>query len=122
MTAAQFRRLALALPRAEPSAHMGHPDFRVGGKVFATLGYPSKEWGMVKLTPDQQELFMGLKPGVFVPAAGAWGLRGATCVRLAAAPAGLVRDALAAAHENTAPKPKPKPRGTAERATQRAKR
>jgi len=105
VTAAQFRRLALALPGAEPSAHMGHPDFRVGGKVFATLGYPSKEWGMVKLTPDQQELFMGMKPGIFVPAAGAWGLRGATCVKLAAAPAGLVRDALAAAWENTAPKP-----------------
>jgi hypothetical protein len=106
VTAAQFRKLALAFPGAEPSAHMGHPDFRVGGKVFATLGYPDKGWGMVRLTPDQQEMFMGLKPVIFVPAAGAWGLRGATCVRLEAAPVGLVRDALGAAWENTAPRPK----------------
>ena len=108
MTAADFRRLALALPQAEPSAHMGHPDFRIGGRVFATLGYPSKEWGMVKLTPDQQELYMGMKPEVFVPAAGAWGLKGATCVRLAGAPVALVRGALKAAHANTAPRKKPR--------------
>lgn len=104
MTPAQFRRLALALPETEASSHMGHPDFRVGGKVFATLGYPSAEWGMAKLTPDQQEAFMAMKPEVFKPAAGAWGLRGATCVFLKDAPAGLVRDALKAAWANTAPK------------------
>jgi hypothetical protein len=104
VTIARFRRLALALPEAEPSAHMGHPDFRLRGKVFASLGYPTKEWGMVKLTPDQQEKFICLLPEVFVPAKGAWGLRGATCVNLKIAPASLVRDALAAAWDNTAPK------------------
>ncbi|HKQ97863.1 MAG TPA: MmcQ/YjbR family DNA-binding protein [Candidatus Polarisedimenticolia bacterium] len=104
MTPAQFRKLALALPEAEASSHMGHPDFRVGGKVFATLGYPDAGWGMAKLTPDQQDAFMAMKPEVFKPAAGAWGLRGATCVLLKDAPAGLVRDALKAAWTNTAPK------------------
>jgi hypothetical protein len=106
VTAAGFRKLALAFPGAEPSEHMGHPDFRVGGKVFATLGYPDRKWAMVRLTPDQQEMYMGMEPEVFVPAAGAWGLRGATCVRLEGAPVGLVRDALGAAWENTTPKPK----------------
>jgi len=109
VTAAGFRKLALAFPGAEPSAHMGHPDFRVGGKVFASLGYPDKKWGMVRLTPDQQEMYMSMEPEVFVPAAGTWGLRGATCVRLEAAPAGLVRDALGAAWENTAGGPKTRP-------------
>jgi hypothetical protein len=104
MTPDQFRRLALALPEAEPSAHMGHPDFRVRGRVFATLGYPTKEWGMVLLTPGQQEAFMAMRPEVFVPAKGAWGLRGSTCVLLKPAPAGLVRDALAAARDNVAAK------------------
>lgn len=102
MTTTQFRKLALALPGAEESAHMGHPDFRVGGRIFATLGYPSNEWGMAALTPDQQELFMAMKPAIFVPAAGAWGLKGATCVKLGAAPVGLVRDALKAAWGNRA--------------------
>jgi hypothetical protein len=100
----EFRRLALDLPEAAESAHMAHPDFRVRGKVFATLGYPSHGWGMVKLTPDQQDLFVQLEPEVFVPAKGAWGLRGATCVKLKSAPRGLVRRALAAAWGNTAPK------------------
>ena len=85
---------------------MGHPDFRVGGKVFATLGYPDKAWGMVKLTPAQQEMFMEMRPDVFVPAKGTWGLRGATCVKLAAAPEGLVRDALGEALKNTVPRTK----------------
>jgi hypothetical protein len=100
----EFRRLALGLPEAAESSHMAHPDFRVRGKVFATLGYPANGWGMVKLTADQQELFVQLEPEIFVPAKGAWGLRGATCVRLKSAPRGLVRRALAAAWCNTAPK------------------
>ena len=96
--------MALSLPEASESAHMGHPDFRVRGKIFATLGYPSAGWGVVKLTPDQQELFVSVEPGVFVPVKGAWGRRGATSVRLGAAPKGMVRKALVAAWRNTAPK------------------
>jgi len=57
MTAREFRRIALSLPQASEAAHMGHPDFRVGGRIFATLGYPRSGWRMVKLTPEQQELF-----------------------------------------------------------------
>lgn len=100
----EFRRMALSLPEATESAHMAHPDFRVHGKIFATLGYPSHGWGVVKLLPDQQELFVSLKPGAFVPAKGAWGARGATSVKLRVAPKALVRQALVAAWRNTAPK------------------
>ena len=56
MTPAGFRKLALALDGASEGAHGGHADFRSGGKVFATLGYPDETWAMVKLTPDQQEM------------------------------------------------------------------
>ena len=53
MTAAEFRRLALSLPETEEREHMHHPDFRVAGKIFATLAYPDKSYGMVKLFPDE---------------------------------------------------------------------
>jgi hypothetical protein len=104
MTANEFRALALRLPEAAESAHMGHADFRVRGKVFATLGYPDDGWGMVKLTPVQQEYYVRTEPGVFVPAAGAWGRRGATTVRLETADEDVLRAALAAAWRNVAPK------------------
>jgi len=84
MTPNQFRRLALALPDATEGAHGGHPDFRVGGKVFASLGYPDATFGMVKLTPDQQAMLVEGTPTVFTPIANAWGLKGYTNVRLAA--------------------------------------
>lgn len=103
MTADDFRRLALSLPEAVESAHMGHPDFRVRGKIFATLG-PDESWGMVKLTPDQQKLFVRTEPKVFEPVPGGWGRRGATRVRLEAATESAVRQALVAAWRNTAPK------------------
>ena len=83
---------------------MDHPDFRVRGKIFATLGYPEKGWGMVKLTPEQQERFVQSEPTVFVPAAGAWGKRGSTTVRLAKANGETVFTALVAAWRNVAPK------------------
>jgi hypothetical protein len=83
---------------------MGHPDFRVRGKIFATLGYPDKGWGMVKLTPEQQERFVQAEPDVFVPAAGAWGSRGATTVRLRTVTKDVLRRALIAAWRNAAPK------------------
>jgi hypothetical protein len=61
---------------------MHHPDFRVAGKIFATLGYPDKSWGMVKLTPEKQAELMHDEPRAFVPAAGAWGRQGSTTVHL----------------------------------------
>jgi hypothetical protein len=103
MTAATFRRLALSLPEATESEHMRHPDFRVRNKIFATLGYPGEEWGMVKLTPEQQKTFMQEEPEVFRPCSGAWGGRGATNVQLAEAKEELVRRALMDAWTNVAP-------------------
>jgi hypothetical protein len=104
MTANDFRRLALALPETTENAHMDHPDFRVQGKIFATLGYPATGWGMVKLTPEQQHYFSKDNPEVFVPAKGAWGLRGATTVNLKAANKKTLEKAIRAAWRNTAPK------------------
>src|SRR2546422_9254498 len=82
MTSNDFRRLALSFPETSESAHMGHPDFRVGGKIFATLGYPDDDRAMVKLTPLEQEMFVKSHPAVFDPCTGVWGRRGATSVRL----------------------------------------
>ena len=104
MTVNQFRRMALSLPDVEERAHMDHPDFRVGGKVFATLGYPDKSWGMVKLTPEQQRIFVQDHPTVFKPANGAWGLQGSTLVRLRDADADAVHEAMMAAWLGRAPK------------------
>jgi hypothetical protein len=103
MTAADFRCLALGLLEASEESHMGHPDFRVRGKIFATLG-PDEDWGMVKLTPEQQALFTRTEPDVFEPVNGAWGRRGCTYVRLEAASEPAVRQALVEAWRNAAPK------------------
>ena len=103
MTAADFRRLALGMPEASEVGHMGHPDFRVGGKIFATLGYPDDKWGVLKLTPEQQEAVMASEPCVFVPVKGGWGLRGATAVSLREARTPSLRVALAVAWRNVAP-------------------
>jgi hypothetical protein len=81
-SADDFRRIALSFPGAEERAHMGHPDFRVGGKIFATLGYPDAEHGMVVLLAEQQELAIDAEPEAFMPAAGAWGRGGSTLVIL----------------------------------------
>jgi hypothetical protein len=99
VTADDFRKLALSLPDACEAAHMGHPDFRVGGKIFATLG-PREAWGMVKLAPEEQAEFMAAEPEVFSPASGAWGRRGCTIVRLELAKKRMVRKALALAWRN----------------------
>jgi hypothetical protein len=104
MTPSQFRRIALSLPEAVEGAHMGHADFRVGGKIFATLGHPDPAYGMVQLKPDQQALLMATSPKVFVPVPGGWGRQGSTHVRLAAADAATLRNALTMAWTNRAPK------------------
>ena len=102
MTPAEFRRLALGLPDAVEGSHMGHSDFRVGGKIFATLGYPSAEWGMVKLTPRQQDELVRAFPATIAPAKGAWGARGITSVKLLPAKRDIVLEALRTAWGNTA--------------------
>lgn len=71
ITVQGFREMALGFPEAFESAHMGHPDFRIrGGKIFATL-WPKEGWGVLILTPDQQEGFVGTAPAMFVPVRGA---------------------------------------------------
>ena len=104
MTAAEFRRIALSFPETAESSHMHHPDFRVAGKIFATLGYPERGWGMVKLFPDQQAGLAKADAKTFVPAKGKWGLRGATLVRLKSAKKTTLLKALHAAWLNAAPK------------------
>jgi hypothetical protein len=104
MTANEFRQLALSLPETEERTHMDHPDFRVAGKIFATLGYPEKGWAMVKLTPLEQDMFAREQPAVFQPCSGAWGRRGATNLQLKLARKQVVRRALLGAWRLTAPK------------------
>ena len=104
MTAHEFRKIALALPETEERAHMNHPDFRVAGKIFATLRYPDKTRAMVKLSPEDQHYFSKDHPDVFIPVKGAWGRRGATSVHLELAKKEILRKALHAAWRNTAPK------------------
>jgi len=91
MTPEQFREIALSFPGAEEGSHMGHPDFRVGGKIFATLG-PDLTWGMAKLTPAQQQDHLRNEPSAFKPASGAWGTGGATLITLADVGEEAVRD------------------------------
>jgi hypothetical protein len=104
VTHAEFRKIALRLPQATESAHMQHPDFRVAGKIFATLGYPDRSSGMVKLTAAQQVSAMAAHPRMFSRAAGAWGRRGSTIVTLPHATRAVLRAALRQAWENSAPK------------------
>ena len=92
MTTASFRRIALGMDGAIESAHMGHPDFRANGKIFATL--QGNDRGMVKLTPDQQRKFIADYPEAFLPESGAWGRQGCTRVLLAAADAEAVGEAM----------------------------
>jgi hypothetical protein len=103
MTSKEFRRIALSFPETEERSHMDHPDFRVAGKIFATLGYPDKTRGMVKLSPEDQHNFSKDYPEAFVPANGAWGRRGATIVYLKTAQKEIARKAIEAAWRNVAP-------------------
>jgi hypothetical protein len=98
-----YRRMALELPQAIESSHMNHPDFRVGGKIFATL-WPDKNEGVVMLTPEQQEVFLGARPDAFAAASGIWGRRGSTTVALDKVDEEDCRTALAMAWRNKASK------------------
>jgi hypothetical protein len=114
MTVADFRRIALGLEGAEESSHMGSPDFRVGGRIFATLAAQEQGYGNLMLTPEQQADFVAEAPTVFVPVAGGWGKNGATHVRLSEATEDLLTGALQTAWrlriEKNTPKPKIKKR------------
>jgi hypothetical protein len=97
MDAEDFRRIALSFEGAEESSHMGSPDFRVEGKIFATLASLRQGYGNIKLTPEQQGAFAGEMPEVFLPVAGGWGRMGMTHVRLAIVTEDVLTGALRAA-------------------------
>jgi hypothetical protein len=97
MTVPDFRRIALSMSGAEESSHMGSPDFRVGGRIFATLAHARQGYGNLVLTPELQAEFVGELPGVFLPVAGGWGRMGATHVILAKADKDVLEGALRAA-------------------------
>jgi hypothetical protein len=97
MNANDFRRIALSLEGAEESSHMGSPDFRVGGRIFATLASQRLGYGNLMLTPELQAEFVSELPAVFLPVAGGWGRNGATHIRLAAANEDVLEGALRAA-------------------------
>jgi len=100
LTPEKFRSIALGMDDAIENAHMGHPDFRANGRIFATL-HPGNESGMVKLTPEQQQDFLGAGPDAFVPASGAWGRQGCTTVKLAAVDEEMLGEAITLAWRNT---------------------
>jgi hypothetical protein len=130
MTPNDFRRIALSLPGAEESSHMGQPDFRVGGRIFATLASQQHGYGNIKLTFEQQQLFVAELPEIFLPIPGGWGRMGMTHIRLAAVSEDVLAGALHAAWklrvDNNAksgkkPRPKAKPSPTKSKKTPRKK-
>jgi len=107
VTPAEFRRLALRLPEAVEGGHMGHADFRVGGRIFATLGYPNDRFAVVMLSPQDQDLVVRDHPRAFAPVKGKWGASGSTTVTLDSLDAksgAAVAAALEAAWRKRAPK------------------
>jgi len=107
-----FRRIALSLPNAEEGSHMGSVDFRVDGRIFATLAHAKLGYGNLMLTPEQQAMFVAELPQVFIPVKGGWGHNGATHIVLSAANEDVVAGALRAAwqlrvekNQKTAKKP-----------------
>lgn len=94
MTPSDFRRIALSLEGAEECSHMGQADFRVGGRIFATLAAEKQGFGNLMLSPEQQAAFVGDRPDVFLPVPGGWGKNGATHIRLAAASEDVLAGAL----------------------------
>jgi hypothetical protein len=99
MNIQDFRRLALSLPGAEESSHMGSPDFRVGNRIFATLAAAKLGYGNIMITPEQQAAFVEELPSIFIPVPGGWGRGGATHVNLAVANEDVVLGALQTAHK-----------------------
>ena len=104
MTAADFRRIALALPEAVEGSHFGQADFRVGGRIFATLALESEGYGVLLLTPEQQDGMVEDEPKIFSPVPGGWGRNGSTRVSLAKVKPDILEGALRLAWERKAPK------------------
>ena len=97
MTPEDFRRAALSLPGAEEGSHLSAADFRVGGRIFATLASEKEGFGNLMLSPEQQAAFVAEQPAIFLPVRGSWGRAGATHVRLAQADEAILHGALLAA-------------------------
>src|SRR5207249_5516669 len=104
MTAAQFREIALRFPEAVEAAHMGHPDFRVGGKIFATLGYPNEVRGVLVLSPEEQQELISQHPEMLEQVPGGWGSRVRTQVLLKQITRPVLRAAMRKAWQMKAPK------------------
>jgi hypothetical protein len=104
-----FRQMALGMEGAVEGAHMGHPDFRLNNRIFATL-HDDRKFGMVALTPEQQEHFMRAYPVAFAPESGAWGRAGSTRVRLASVPEETLGEAVTLAWQNAVSKGATPPR------------
>jgi hypothetical protein len=121
MTSRDFRRIALAMEGAVESAHMGHPDFRANGRIFATLSADNTQ-GMVKLSPPQQEQFMRAAPDAFVPASGAWGRQGCTMVQLQSVDEETLGEAMTLAWQGTTARRPPRTRTPGARAARGAVR
>ena len=110
MTAAQFREIALSFPEAVEASHMGHPDFRVGGKIFATIGYQNEGRGVLLLSPEEQQEIISQHPEMFEPVPGGWGRCGSTQVLLAHVTQSVLEAAMRKAWQRKAPKRLSKPR------------
>jgi hypothetical protein len=111
MTEDAYRRIALGLPEAVEAAHMGHPDFRINGRIFATI-HDSHLTGAVMLTPEQQKKFLERYPRAFEPASGAWGRGGATAIRFSEVDEEVAGEALTMAWRNARAKPQRKNKTT----------
>jgi hypothetical protein len=110
MTAEQFRAIALSFSEAIEAAHMGHPDFRVGGKIFATLGYANDGRGVLLLSPEEQQEVISQHPEMFEPVPGGWGRRGSTQVLLKQVTRPVLEAAMRKAWKRKAPKRLSNPR------------
>jgi hypothetical protein len=104
ITSADFRRIALRLPEAVEGSHFGQADFRVGGKIFATLALEAEGYGVLLLTAEQQAGMVEDEPEIFSPVPGGWGRKGATRVRLAKVVPDILEGALQTAWLRRAPK------------------
>ncbi len=123
MTSEAFRRMVLRLPGVVEGSHMRHPDFRAGGKIFASLADEDARLAMVKVTPELQESLVDAAPDVFKPCAGMWGMGGATYIHLKSAKSAMVTPAVRAAFDLvTASIKSPKPRAKHAKPARRVRR